>query len=148
MFTGRIRPGFSPLIVVPVGIITHYYANNKQYNTMNDSYIRYVKSKSTLRYLAGLLIRWKNYVVFQRRVAKARRNGAKIGEGVVITPNVARAANRNLVIGDHSTINNSYLDLRNPVTIGTHVIVGGVTLSSPPLMTWTHRSLHGKTMAS
>lgn len=92
---------------------------------MNEDYIKYVKSKSKLRYLAGFLIRWKNYISFQRRVKKARKKGATIGEGVVITPNVANAANRNLVIGDHSTINNSYLDLRNPVSIGSHVIIGG-----------------------
>ena len=92
---------------------------------MNEDYIKYVKSKSKLRYLAGLFIRWRNFVSFQRRVNKARKKGAKIGKGVVITSNVAKSANRNLVIGDHSTINNSYLDLRNPIKIGNHVIIGG-----------------------
>ena len=92
---------------------------------MNEDYIKYVKSKSKLRYLAGLFIRWKNYVSFQRRTQKARKNGASIGEGVVITPNVVKSANRNLTIGDHTTINNSYLDLRNPIKIGNHVIIGG-----------------------
>ena len=92
---------------------------------MNQEYIKYVKSKSTLRYLAGLMIRRKNYVLFQIRVKKARKKGATIGEGVVITPNVANAANSNLVIGNHSTINHSILDLRNPIKIGNHVIIGG-----------------------
>lgn len=92
---------------------------------MNEDYIKYVKSKSKLRYIAGLIIRWKNFISFQRRVKKARKKGATIGEGVVITPNVANAANSNLVIGNHSTINHSILDLRNPIRIGNHVIIGG-----------------------
>lgn len=92
---------------------------------MNEEYIKYVKSKSTLRYLAGLLIRWKNYISFQRIVKKARKRGAKIGEGVVVTKNIVRFANNNLSIGDHTTINNSYLDTRNPLSIGNHVIIGG-----------------------
>lgn len=92
---------------------------------MNETYVKYVKSKSTLRYLLGLLIRYKNYLIFQRRIKKARRNGARIGEGVVITKKVAKAANHNLTIGDHSTINNSYLDLRNKLIIGNNVIIGG-----------------------
>lgn len=96
---------------------------------MNQDYIKYVKSKSKLRYIAGLIIRWKNYISFQRRVKKARKKGATIGEGVVITPNVAKSANSNLVIGNHSTINNSYLDLRNSISIGSHVIIGGAILS-------------------
>ena len=96
---------------------------------MNEDYIKYVKSKSTLRYIAGLFIRWRNYLSFQNRIKKARKKGAKIGEGVVISHNVAISANRNLEIGNHSTINNSYLDLRNPITIGNHVIIGGGILS-------------------
>lgn len=84
-----------------------------------------MKSKSKLRYLAGLLIRWKNYLVFNRRVKQARRKGAIIGDGVNITPNIVRLANHNLTIGDHTTINNAYLDLRNPIIIGDNCIIGG-----------------------
>ena len=50
---------------------------------MNEDYIKYVKSKSKLRYLAGLLIRWKNYISFQKRVKKARKKGATIGDGAL-----------------------------------------------------------------
>jgi maltose O-acetyltransferase len=92
---------------------------------MNESYIKYVKDKSPLRYLAGLLIRWWHYRTFQSLVKKSRKKGSKIGEGVVITKSISKAANHNLSIGDHSTINNSYLDLRNPITIGKNVIIGG-----------------------
>ena len=92
---------------------------------MNDSYVNYVKSKSTLRFFAGLFVRWKNYISFQRIVKKARRRGAKSGEGVVITKDIVRLSNSNLTIGDHSTINNTYLDTRNPLSIGNHVIIGG-----------------------
>lgn len=113
---------------------------------MNEEYIKYVKSKSTLRYLAGLLIRWKNYFSFQRIVKKARKRGAKIGEGVVITKGIVNAANKNLSIGDHTTINNSYLDTRNSISIGNHVIIGGATLSLPRLMMLTRRFLQERIM--
>lgn len=92
---------------------------------MNEAYIKYVKSKSTLRYLAGLLIRLKSYIKYYNRIQKARKKGATIGEGVTITSNVVGMANKNLTIGDHSSINNSYLDTRNPLTIGNNVIIGG-----------------------
>jgi acetyltransferase-like isoleucine patch superfamily enzyme len=92
---------------------------------MNEDYIKYVKNKPKLYYLAGLLVRWKTYVSIQRRIKKARKNGANMGEGVVITKKVAATANYNLSIGDHSTVNNTYLDLRNPIKIGNHVIIGG-----------------------
>lgn len=92
---------------------------------MNEDYIKYVKSKSKLRYSAGLLIRWKNYISFQKRVKKARKKGATIGDGVTVTKGVISHANPNLTIGNHTSINNANLDTRNPVTIGNNVIIGG-----------------------
>ena len=54
----------------------------------------------------------------------ARRNGAKIGEAVVMPWSLARKANDNLVVGSHVSIQTDKLDLRNPIHIGNHVIIG------------------------
>ena len=40
---------------------------------------------------------------------------------------LARRANKNLVIGSHVSIQTDKIDLRNPVTIGSHVIIGSET---------------------
>lgn len=40
---------------------------------------------------------------------------------------LAKAANSNLKIGDHVSIQTDKIDLRNPVTIGNHVIIGSET---------------------
>ena len=37
---------------------------------------------------------------------------------------LAKRANRNLTIGDHVSIQTDKIDLRSPVTIGSHVIIG------------------------
>ena len=37
---------------------------------------------------------------------------------------LAKKANRNLIIGDHTSIQTDKIDLRSPVTIGSHVIIG------------------------
>lgn len=54
----------------------------------------------------------------------ARKRGATIGEGVIMPLTLARRANANLTIGDHTSIQTDMIDLRNPVTIGSHVIIG------------------------
>lgn len=40
---------------------------------------------------------------------------------------LAKRANKNLIIGDHVSIQTDKIDLRSPVTIGSHVIIGSNT---------------------
>lgn len=88
-------------------------------------YEEYVNSKTKLRWLFGCLMRVRTYLRYQRRVKIARRKGAAIGENVVMPMQLAKMANLNLSIGDSTSIQSSMFDLRNPVHIGNHVIIGG-----------------------
>lgn len=83
-----------------------------------------VQSRTTLHYLLGLVARWKQHFKYDRAVRIARRRGAKIGEGVIMPLSLARKANANLTIGNHVSIQTDEIDLRSPVAIGSHVIIG------------------------
>ncbi len=90
-------------------------------------YERNVKDRSTLHYYIGLLARWKQHFKYVRAVRIARKRGATIGEGVIIPLSLALSANSNLTIGDHVSIQTDKIDLRSPVKIGSHVIIGSGT---------------------
>ncbi len=93
-------------------------------NNLPESYIVRIKSRSKWHYLKGWLIRgWNNLKYAFVRIV-ARRNGATIGEVVVMPMSLARKANNNLIVGSHVTIQTDRLDLRNPIHIGNHVIIG------------------------
>jgi maltose O-acetyltransferase len=90
-------------------------------------YERNVKDRSTLHYYIGLLARWKQHFKYVRAVRIARKRGATIGEGVIMPLSLALSANSNLTIGDHVSIQTDKIDLRSPVKIGSHVIIGSGT---------------------
>ena len=90
-------------------------------------YERNVKDRSTLHYYIGLLARWKQHFKYVRAVRIARKRGATIGEGVIMPLSLALSANSNLTIGDHVSIQTDKIDLRSPVKIGSHVIMGSGT---------------------
>lgn len=90
-------------------------------------YEKDIKERSTFRYILGLLVRWKQHFKYDKAVRIARKKGATIGENVVMPLSLAKAANSNLKIGDHVSIQTDKIDLRNPVTIGNHVIIGSET---------------------
>lgn len=48
-----------------------------------------IKGRSSLRYLVGLLVRWKNHFKYDRAVRIARQKGATIGENVVMPLSLA-----------------------------------------------------------
>lgn len=83
-----------------------------------------VQSRSRIRYLIGLFARWKQNIKFERARKIAKKRGATIGEGVIMPISLAKKANQNLSIGNHSSIQTNQIDLRNPVIIGSHVIIG------------------------
>lgn len=63
-----------------------------------------VQDRSRLRYIAGLIVRWKQNIKYVRARRIARKRGATIGEGVIMPMSLAKRANSNLVIGDHTSI--------------------------------------------
>lgn len=90
-------------------------------------YEKDINSRSYFHYLKGLIARWKQHFKYDRAVRIARKRGATVGENVVMPLSLAKAANSNLKIGDHVSIQTDKIDLRNPVTIGNHVIIGSET---------------------
>ena len=86
-----------------------------------------IKNRSYFRYVVGLIVRWRLHRKYEKAVKLARKRGASIGDFVVMPMSLARNANRNLTIGDHVSIQTDLIDLRNPVKIGSHVIIGGGT---------------------
>lgn len=91
---------------------------------MSTLYEKNVCERSKLRYYIGLIVRWKQHFKYVRAVRIARKHGATIGEGVIMPLSLARKANSNLIIGNHVSIQTDLIDLRSPVKIGNHVIIG------------------------
>ncbi|SFG08785.1 acyltransferase [Prevotella sp. KH2C16] len=94
-------------------------AEEKQSNYKNN-----IQNRTYVHYLKGLLARWKQHFKYDRAVRIARKNGATIGEGVIMPISLAKKANDNLMIGNHVSIQTDKIDLRSPVTIGSNVIIG------------------------
>ena len=90
-------------------------------------YEKDIKSRSQLHYLLGLAIRWKQHFKYAKAVRIARKRGATIGEGVIMPIELALKANKNLIIGNHVSIQTSKIDTRASVRIGDNVIIGANT---------------------
>lgn len=83
-----------------------------------------IRSRTPLKYYKGLLPRYLKYLKNNFIVWIARRNGAVIGKCVTMPYALAKNANSNLRIGNHTSIQSSKIDLRSLVEIGSHVIIG------------------------
>lgn len=112
---------------------------------MRTLYEKSIQDRSLLRYIIGLIARWKQHFKYDIAVWIARKRGAKIGEGVIMPLKLAKKANKNLTIGNHVSIQTDLIDLRNTVKIGNNVIIGYGTeiittshnIESPE---WEHKS--------
>lgn len=102
-------------------------ATKTSYCVIMTNYEKDIKGRSTFRYILGLIARWKQHFKYDKAVRIARKKGATVGDNVVMPLSLAKAANSNLKIGDHVSIQTDKIDLRNPVTIGNHVIIGSET---------------------
>lgn len=87
-------------------------------------YEKNVQDRNLLHYLIGLIVRWKQNFKYARARRIARKRGATIGEGVIMSLKLAKKANSNLSVGNHTSIQTDQLDMRSPITIGNHVIIG------------------------
>ena len=90
-------------------------------------YEKRVQDRSYLRYLVGLVLRFKDYIKVHRAVRIARRNGAIVGEDVVMPISLAKRLNKNVKIGSHVSIQTDQIDVRSPLEIGNNVIIGSGT---------------------
>lgn len=98
--------------------------NLNKNNVHRTAYEIAVQDRSTFRYCLGLIARWKQQWKYKYARYIARKNGATIGEGVIMPISLAKKANKNLIIGSHTSIQTDKIDVRSPVKIGTHVIIG------------------------
>lgn len=108
------------------------------------SYCQEIKKRSRIHFFKGLLIRWIQHFKYQKATRIARRKGAIIGEGVIMPLSLARKANKNLIIGNHVSIQTDKIDLRSPVKIGSNVIIGAeseiiTTSHNIDSLNWEHK---------
>lgn len=87
-------------------------------------YEEHVQNRTLFKYIIGYLARWKMNLTYEYARRLARKNGAKIGDHSVISIKLAKKANKNLVIGDHTSIQTDAIDVRVPIKIGNNVIIG------------------------
>lgn len=92
--------------------------------TQPTKYVEGIQNRSKLRFIKGLYPRFKKYLIQNYINWIARRNGATIGNCVTLPYKLAKRANANLVIGDHTSIQTDLIDLRIPIKIGSYVIIG------------------------
>jgi acetyltransferase-like isoleucine patch superfamily enzyme len=97
---------------------------DREYKMKKSLYEKQIQDRSTLRYYLGLIPRLKKFIYLSYVRFIARRNGAQIGHNSVITIELAHKANENLIIGNNTSIQTNFLDLRAPIKIGNHVIIG------------------------
>lgn len=83
-----------------------------------------IQSRGLFRYLLGLLVRWKKNILYAKARNIARRNGAIVGQGVVISVSLAKKLNSNCRIGNNVSIQTDKIDTRAPLNIGNNVIIG------------------------
>jgi acetyltransferase-like isoleucine patch superfamily enzyme len=99
-----------------------------------SKYVKNIKARSQFRFLIGALVRMKRFYKCKYINYIARKNGATIGKMVTMPLALAKLANSNLKVGNHTSIQTSKLDLRAPVTIGNNVIIG----SNVEILTCSH----------
>lgn len=97
-------------------------------------YERSIRSRGTVRYWLGFLVRLLAWLKIQRKLRKMRKSGAEIGNHIGIGSDIVPPASRNLKIGDHVSIHTDRIDVRAPLTIGDYVILG----DSASIITCSH----------
>lgn len=89
-----------------------------------DSYTANVKKRSKFKFIKGLIARFEKFVLNSYIIWIAKKNGAIIGDHTTIPYKLAKKANKNLIIGNHTSIQTHLIDLRIPIKIGNNVIIG------------------------
>ena len=97
-------------------------------------YERNIKSRGFLRYWLGFFTRLKSWLLIQYKLKKMRKAGATIGSHIGISSSIKPPASYLLKIGDHVSIHTDRIDVRAPLSIGNHVILG----DSASIITCSH----------
>lgn len=87
-------------------------------------YEKRIQNRSFIHYLIGLIVRWKINLRYVKARYIASRNGAQIGEGVIMPISLAKKLNSNCRIGNHVSIQTDKIDTRAKLIIGNNVIIG------------------------
>ena len=87
-------------------------------------YEQRIKCRGRIRYLLGLLVRWRARRRMDKLVRALRKGGATIGERVALTRGCQMGGGGNLMVGNCCSFQDCEIDTRAPVKIGNHVIVG------------------------
>lgn len=90
-------------------------------------YERRIQDRSFIQYIKGLVARWNLNRKYEKARRIARKNGAEIGEGVVMPITLAKKLNKNCKIGNHVSIQTDKIDTRADLVIGDNVIIGSGT---------------------
>jgi len=91
---------------------------------MTTKYECDIQNRTRWHYIKGLLARWKQHFKYARARRIARQRGANIGKNVIMPVSLAKKMNKNVTIGDCTSIQTDAIDFRSPVHIGSHVIIG------------------------
>ncbi len=86
-------------------------------------YVKRVKERSLLKFLLGFVSRLRLYCKYALIRGIARIKGAEIGVNAILSFELARKANSNLVVGRDSIVEATDLDLRGKVIIADRVII-------------------------
>ena len=97
-------------------------------------YEKNIRSRGFVRYWLGAFTRLLPWLRIQRKLRKMRKAGATIGSHVGIGSDIMPPASKNLVVGDHVSIQTDRIDVRAPLTIGDYVILG----DSASIITCSH----------
>lgn len=79
-------------------------------NNSRTEYKKRVQDRTFFRFFIGLVVRFWNYLKYSIARYIAQRNGAKIGEGVIMPISLAKKLNVNCKIGNHVSIQTCKLD--------------------------------------
>lgn len=100
-------------------------SSNSAFNMNNKTnYEKRIQGRSYIRYLVGLFVRWRANLKYEKARCIARKNGATIGDNVVLPMVLAHKMNANCHIGNNVSIQTDKIDTRSPIVIGNNVIIG------------------------
>ncbi len=86
-------------------------------------YYQKISERNFVHFILGLYPRVKQWIKYEMARKRALKRGAIIGTDSLISMNLARHANSNLIIGSNTSIGSDKLDTRSPVHIGNNVII-------------------------
>ena len=109
------------------------------------TYQKNIQSRSKYRYLKGLAPRFISFLKNSYIIRLARKRGATVGNNVTMPYKLAKKSNKNLIIGNHTSIQTEHIDLRAKVEIGNYVIIGSdveiITVShNVDSLDWEHKT--------